>query len=187
MGTDNANLSADVNGIILSLKEIADRYADTDVGKLALSTVTTLAPSIGRLRLNERKTTEAALISIVSAILLLVAAASRRRTMLDGVTTQAFQDVTRRSVALLGKKPIPRKSIPIDDAPPPSWKASRVKVGGFERAGAGGVRFHITRDIHVSGKAWVLHYSGLMIDTSRTLDGAVTAAAAFEDFLAVAA
>jgi hypothetical protein len=188
MGIDFEKSAASVDHIMFTLAEVAKKHVDDDVGKLTLSAIKTAIPSIGRLRLNERNTSEAALVSIASSVLLVVAAASRRRSLLDEDTIANLQSAARGAVSLLGKaSPPPRKSIPVKENPPSPWKKSPTKFGGFERAANDGIRMHIIKDIHVTGSTWVLHYSGLMIDMLPSLADAASAATKFDEFMSVKA
>jgi len=177
-----------VDVILATMRNVAEKHKNDDVGRLTSKMLASIEPSLGRLGLFERNTFEAALLSIVSSILMAVAAASRRESIIDHQTHVLLKAAAADAVALLKPKTVVmRWSMPHDESPPPSWERSISRVGGFERVCQDGKRMHIIKDIHVSGVQWVLYYSGLAIETSETLIEAAEAAAAFERFMAIAA
>lgn len=184
MKLDHSTATATVADMMRTLSDIGSKHSDDEIGKLVDSTIRALGPSIGRLKMAERKSSSAALASIASATMMTVASAVRRRNLLDGNTETQLRSVALGASALLdGRKIVPRKSMPHRLDPPAEWKHSRLRIGGFERRSLGGRKMHITKDIHVHGTEWILHFDGIPIDALPTIEGAVAVALDFDNFM----
>lgn len=187
MKLDHSSATIAVADMMSRLDGIATKHSGDEIGSLVNSALKGMIPSISRLEMAERRSSNAAIASISSSAMMTVAAVFRRHNLIDDADKIDLRNVVALASALLnGRKVSPRKSMPIDIDPPANWKPSRIRIGGFERNAHSGRRLHITRDIHAHGKQWILYYDGVSIDIRSTIEEVVASAAEFNDFVGVA-